>query len=509
MKKFIIAHDLGTSGNKASLVSTDGKILKSFTQKYPIEHPKPGWAQQDPKQWWQAVCCCTREILQGINANEVAGICLTGQMMCCLPVDSGGNPLYPALIWADGRASEEAETLRRLIGDDVFYKTVGMRISANYGLPKLMWIKKHEPDVYRATFKFLSPKDYINLRLTGQFSIDPENAAFWHCYDLNKRDWAPHLLQAAGIDSGKLPHIVDISTVIGIVLPDAAAECGLLQGTPVLMGPGDGSAATLGAAVLCTGEAYISLGTSSWVCMLSGKDCLDTKQRVAKINYLDTLRYSGSMQAGGYAYQWLQDVLCQPEATRAAKEDLSLHKLVNEYAATSPAGAGGVLFQPYLMGERSPLWDTRLRGAFIGLTSKTTRADLCRSVMEGVALHLNWIYRCILEMNTIERATSIKLVGGGAKSLVWSQIFADVFGIPIEIAARPEHAGALGTAVVAGVGLGLYKDYLILRQFQPVDQVIEPDLSKRALYRELSFIFEDSIGAMSETHHRLSKLSSI
>ena len=507
MKRYIVAHDLGTSGNKASLVSIDGEISRSFTEAYSIERPQPGWTQQDPEQWWKAVCRCNLELLRDINPSEVAGICLTGQMMCCLPVDESGHPLYPAVIWADGRALEEADTLRSLIGDDKFYKTVGMRISPNYGLPKMMWLKKHEPAIYRDTYKFLSPKDYINLRLTGHYVIDPENAAFWHCYDINTRGWATQLLSQTAIEMDKLPEILDISTVIGTVLPDAAAQCGLLEGTTVIMGPGDGSAATLGAAVLSAGEAYISLGTSSWVSMITGKKNLDAKQRIAKINYLETIRDSGAMQSGGYAYQWVKELLCQSEAIRADKENTSLHVLVDELAATSYAGSGGVLFQPYLMGERAPLWDIRLRGAFIGLTSKTRRADLCRSVMEGVALHLEWIYRCILETNMIEGATSIKLIGGGAKSLIWSQIFADVFGTPIEIIARPDHAGTLGTAVVGGVGLGMYEDYSILKEFQPVTRVIEPDLTTRTIYRELSSILEYSIDIMSEVHHRLGSLN--
>lgn len=506
MKRYIVAHDLGTSGNKASLVSIDGEISRSFTEAYSTECPQPGWAQQDPEKWWKAVCRCNFELLRDIDPSEVAGICLTGQMMCCLPVDESGNPLYPAVIWADGRAFEEANTLRSLIGDDKFYNTVGMRISPNYGLARMMWLKKHEPDIYRATYKFLSPKDYINLRLTGRYVIDPENAAFWHCFDINTRSWASQLLSQTAIEMDKLPEILDISMVIGTVIPDAAAQCGLLEGTPVIMGPGDGNAATLGAAVLSVGEAYISLGTSSWVSMITGKKNLDTKQRIAKINYLETIRDSGTMQAGGYAYQWVKKLLCQSEAIRAAKENTSLHTLVDELAATSHAGSEGVLFQPYLMGERAPLWDIRLRGAFIGLTSKTTRADLCRSVMEGVALHLEWIYRCILETNMIEGTNSIKLIGGGAKSLIWSHIFADVFGTPIELIERPEHAGTLGTAVVGGVGLGLYKDYSILKKFQPVVRVIEPDPEVRSIYRELSSILECSIDIMSDIHHRLSSL---
>lgn len=501
MKQYIIAHDLGTSGDKASLVCTDGTIEKSCTQGYPMEHPHTGWAQQDPDLWWDAFCRCNRELLEGIQLDAIAGVCLTGQMMSCLPVNKAGEALYPAMIWADGRASEEADVLRKMVGAWEFYQMVGMRVSANYGLPKMMWLKKHLPEIYQKTFKFLSPKDYINCKLTGRFAIDPENAAFLHCMDLRTGTWSEPLLKEAGIDPQKLPELLPLSAVIGTVKAEVAKKCGLMTGTPVIMGPGDGGAATLGAAVLEPGEAYTSLGTSSWVCVVSGLPHLDREQRIAKINYLGTLRDSGTMQAGGFAHRWMETLLCEPEMSRAAQEGVSIHELVEQLARTSPVGSGGVLFQPYLMGERAPLWDTQMRGAFLGLTSQTTRADLCRSVLEGVVLHLNWIYRCILSANGMQGVTSMKMVGGGAKSPLWSQIFADVFGIPIEITGKPDQAGALGTAVVAGVGLGIYPNYSMIRQFQPVVHKVQPDLSHQAFYAKLGSRLEETAAALTPLYH--------
>lgn len=501
MKQYIIAHDLGTSGDKASLVRLDGVICRNTTYAYPMEHPHTGWAEQDPNLWWDAFCKGNRELLNGVQPEEIAGICLTGQMMACLPVDDTGEALHPAIIWADGRAEEQACALKERIGAWEFYQTVGMRISANYGLPKMVWLKENKPEIYEKTHRFLSPKDYINGKLTGRFVIDPENAAFLHCTDLKSGTWSAQLLQEAGISVDKMPEILPLSTVIGGVTSNAAAACGLTEGTPVIMGPGDGGAATLGAAVLEPGEAYASVGTSSWICVVSGRPDLDCEQRVAKIKYLDTMRDSGTMQTGGFAHRWMENLLCQPEQLRAQQEGRSIHQLVEEYAKTSQPGSGGVLFHPYLMGERAPIWDMQMRGAFLGITAQTTRADLCRGVLEGVALHLHWIYRCILSANHMQGVTSMKMVGGGAQSALWSQIFADVFGIPIEITGKPDQAGALGTAVIAGVGLGLYADYNVIREFQPVIRTVQPNPALRDLYGRLSRIMERTATAIEPFYH--------
>ena len=501
MKQYIIAHDLGTSGDKASLVRTDGVIEKSITFSYPMEHPQPGWAQQDPQLWRDAFCRGNRDLLAGIPADAISGVCLTGQMMSCLPVDREGKELYPAMIWADGRAGEEALVLEKEIGAWEFYQITGMRISANYGLPKMMWLKKHEPAIYEKTWKFLSPKDYINTWLTGRFAVDPENAAFLHCADLESGTWAEELLEKAGISIEKMPEILPISTIIGTVKADIASQCGLPAGTPVVMGPGDGGAATLGAAVLEPGEAYASIGTSSWVCVISGQNTLDREQRVAKIHYLDTFRDSGTMQTGGFSHRWMEELLCEPESQRAKQEGVSLHQLVEEYARTSQPGSNGVLFHPYLMGERAPIWDTEMQGAFLGLNAKTTRADLCRSVLEGVVLHLHWIYRSIISANGVENVRTIKMVGGGAQSALWSQIFADVFGIPVDITGKPDQAGALGTAVIAGVGLGIYSDFSIIRQFQPVIRTVQPNPNLYALYKKMGKVLEDTAAAMKSFYH--------
>lgn len=506
MEKYLIAHDLGTSVNKASLITTEGIILRTHSVGYPVHHKLPGWAEQDPNQWWDAFCECNSAILQGIDINEVAGISLTGQMMCCLPVASSGKVLYPAIIWADRRAEEESLYLSNSFGVERYYQTTGMRNSPNYTLPKIMWLKKHFPEVYNKTYKFISPKDYINYRLTGRFCTDPESAAYMHCLDWRTKQWSGSLLEIAEIDEEKMPEIMPSSTIIGFVSQSAAKESMLRAGLPVVMGIGDGGATTLGTAVLEPGEAYTSLGTSSWVCVITGKTNLDPQRSFSKLNYLGTTRDSGTMQAGGYSFEWMKNTLCEPELELARRNGDSVYTHIEQKMEQSAPGARGILFLPYLLGERSPFWDPKLKAAFLGIGAQASRIDLCRSVMEGVTMHLKLIFERIRDVNEPIEISSMKLVGGGAKNLLWRQIFADIYNMPIQITLQPEQAGTLGTAVLAGVGLGIYSDISVIRQFQKTTEIIYPIPENVSLYSRLFEIFIDSQKVMTEINHRLTEL---
>jgi len=506
-KSYLIAHDLGTSGNKAVLVTSDGKIARSHSVSYSVDKTVPGQAEQDPRVWWEAFCQCNRILLEGINCSEVAGVSLCRQMMCCLPVDRKGRILHSAIIWADNRATQEAEQIEALVGKEQFYQIVGMRASANYSLPKIVWLKKHLPKVFRDTYKILNPKDYINYLLTGRFGTDPETAAYMHCFDWRSKSWSPELMKAAGVGVEKLTELVDTGVVLGEVTSAAAQVCGLAAGTPVVMGIGDGGAATLGTATIEPGEAYTSLGSSSWVCVVTGSKKMDPDRSISKLNFLNTQRDSGTMQAGGYSYSWLRDTLCGQECEQARLSRDKDYVLIDRLAEQASPGAGGVLFLPYLFGERSPYWDTKLRGAFLGITAQTGRADLCRSVLEGVSMHLGLILDRIRQVNQLSDIRCMKLVGGGANSLLWRQIFADVYGLPVTTTDKSDLAGALGVAAIAGVAVGMYPDINVVKNFQQVTSVTKPDPEKQAYYRQLSELFRDSHEALKDINHRLAALN--
>lgn len=506
MKNYLIAHDLGTSCDKAVLISSSGEVLRVCSENYPVQIPKNGFAVQYPKDWWKAFCACNHQLLYGLDGKEVAAVSLCSQLMCALAVDQHGTPLYPAIIWADTRAGKEARQLEGRVGEEEFYRITGMRAAAGYTLPKLMWLKKQQPQIYKRTYRFLNVKDFINFRLTGQMATDPECAAYMHCADWRTGDWSQTLLDAAEIDREKLPVILPIGSIVGEVTSEAALESGLPAGTPVIMGTGDGGAATLGAGVIDPGDAYTSLGTSSWVSVVTGSKQLDPERGISKLIYLDTLRDSGTMQAGGYSYSWLRNTLCGEERIEAKQTGKKDYILIDHLAETASPGAGGVLFLPYLLGERSPYWDTDLRGAFLGISSHTKKGDICRSVLEGVAMHLKMILARIMNVNQISTLNCMNLVGGGASSTLWRHIFADVYGMPVYSDRLSDVAGAMGVAVIAGTAIKMFPDRRVIRDLHGSPVITEPNMEHHQLYQELSEIFQYAGQACMEVSHRLVKL---
>lgn len=506
METYLLAQDIGTSAAKAALFSTDGRLMRTCSAAYEVQSPHPGWAQQNAMDWWNAFCQNNRTILEGIDPSCLAAVSVSGQMMGCLPVGRDGSPLFPALIWADGRAVPQADLIRRTVGHRVFFSITGMGISENYALPKILWLREHEPEIYEKTFCFQQSKDFIVQKLTGQFVTESSDAQYYHAYDILRGCWSSRLLDAFGVEKERFPRLVQAGTQVGCVLPGVAAECGLPAGTPVVEGLGDGRAALVGTGVLDIGDAYISLGTSSWLSLISTSTELDPDSGEDKIVFIEPGVFvcGGTMNAGGYSFDWMRRVLCGPEAAQARAQGGSVYDHIDVLTKSSRPGAGGVLFLPYLLGERDPYLDPNARGAFLGLSSHTTRADLCRSVMEGVAMHLN-LFKQKLEQT--EQIKTMRIVGGGAKNPVWRQIFADVMNMPILETNVSDEAGSLGTAVMAGVGVGLYQDVRAVRDFQRVLSVTQPNPQNRAVYAAAQTVFNGAYAAVRDVSHALAALS--
>lgn len=499
MKRYFLAHDIGTSCDKAVLVDPEGRVFRTVSQGYPI-HFGPQQAEQDPEDWWRAFCISTRKLLADVRPEQILAVAVSGQMMACLPVDRAGRALRPAMIWADARAARQTEEIVAQVGAETYYRTTGMRPSANYALSKMRWFRQQEPRLYAQTFCFLAAKDYVNHRLTGVFATDREDAAYMHAYDIVARDWSGALLQAAGIERDKMPPIREQATVLGTTGREQQRETGLAPGTPVVLCAGDGDMATLGAGVVEVGDAYTSVGTSSWVSVLTGSPRMDGRQRIAKADCFGLWRDSGTMQAGGFSYSWFRNLLCESEANAG---DPAFLAQLEARAEASPPGAGGVLYLPYLMGERSPWWDNRLRGAFLGLQGDTTRGDMARAVLEGVALNLGLIYDVIRETVPEVQPQKMRLIGGGGKSRLWRQIFADVYGLPVVQTNVSEQAGALGCAVLAGIALGMYRDRGVIREIETIQTVTEPDPQRTAFYRDLRGLFAKAAQAVAPVSHWL------
>jgi xylulokinase len=504
MKRYILAHDLGTSGNKATLYHTDGRMAASCVREYPAYYPASGWVEQDPEDWWKAVCSSTRELIEksGISAGEIEAVSFSAQMMGCLPVDVQGKPLRPMIIWADTRAGKEEAFMKERIGMERGYEITGHRLSASYSAAKLLWIRNHEPQVYHKCRWMLQAKDYIIFRLTGNIVTDYSDASGTNLFDIRKKCWSEEIISALDIDPSILPEPHPSTDIGGRVTREAAELTGLLEGTPVVIGGGDGSCACAGAGVVEEGSAYHVLGSSSWISMASKSPYFDPELRTFNWVHLDPELYTpcGTMQAAGYSYNWYKRTLCQMETMEAEEAGISPYERINEGVKKAEPGAGGVIYLPYILGERSPRWDADVRGAFLGMSVTTTKEDLSRAVLEGVSYNL----RIILESLKQGRAINdLRVIGGGAKGEAWLQILADIYQMPLKVPVYLEEATSLGAAVCAGVGVGIYPDFSAVKRINPVVREILPQKSLAGRYDKLYTIFNQAYEGLKEVNQGL------
>lgn len=508
MSRFILAHDLGTTGNKATLYDEEGALLGSAFYGYGTEYAHTGWAEQNPEDWWRAVCTSTQDLLHTsrVQPGEVAAITFSGQMMGAVPLDDHARPLRNAIIWADQRAVRQERWLGERISPEEVYRITGHRLSASYSLCKILWLRDHEPDIYHATWKFVHAKDAIVARLTGNFVTEPTDASGMNLYDLEAGSWSERILQAAELDPAKLPTLRRSIDVVGTVLPQVTDEIGMPAGTPVVIGGGDGMCAAAGAGVVREGTAYNYVGSSSWIALATRKPIFDPGFRTFTWAHLVPGMFSpcGTMQAAGGSYQWARDRLCAVEKQAADALGISAYELMNINAEKSPPGARGLIYLPYLLGERSPRWNPRARGAFIGLTIRHTHSDIVRAVLEGITMNL----RVILEAFTGQgaRIDAMRVIGGGARGRFWNRIMADIYGLPVQRLAILEEATSMGAALAGGIGVGLYSDFSMSEHMNRTVEVIEPDPRAQAVYARLYPIFEAAYQALVPIYDMLAEV---
>src|SRR5271157_2931715 len=331
MARYLLAHDLGTSGNKATLYTYDGALVASRTAAYDTHYFNGNWAEQNPEDWWQAICLSTRRLLEEAkaHASDIAVVALSGQMMGCTPVDREGAALRPSILYCDQRATAETRQILSKIDLAGFYRIVGHRASASYPLEKLMWVRDHEPDVYARTYKTLCAKDYINCRLTGRMATDYSDASGANAFDLNTFRWSEKIVELAGLDGEMFPEPLESTAILGTVTRQAAEETGLKEGTPVAVGGGDGSCAGVGVGSIRPGTAYNYLGSSSWVALTVEKPIVDSEMRTMNWAHCvpGYLHPSGTMQTAGSSHAWLKNTLCQAEVEQAAARGVSPYRL--------------------------------------------------------------------------------------------------------------------------------------------------------------------------------------
>ena len=508
MKQYIIAHDLGTTGNKATLYNKEGQLIGSAFYGYDVDYVHTGWAEQNPEAWWQAVCVSTHQLLAETKTrpDDIACISFSGQMMGCVPLDKNGRPLRSAIIWADQRAVAQAQWVGERVPPDEVYRITGHPLTASYSLNKILWLRDHQPDIYRAAHKFVHAKDAMVARLTGHFVTDHSDASGMNLYDLAQQTWSARIVDAAGLNADQLPEIHASTDVVGEVRPAVAADVGVVAGTPVVIGGGDGVCAAAGAGAVAAGVAYNYIGSSSWISVITEKPILDPDQVTNTFAHMvpGLFMPCGTMQAAGASYQWARDQLGQTETEAAAQLGLSPYELMNRVAQSSAPGANGLLFLPYLMGERSPHWNPKARAGFIGLTIRHTRADMIRAALEGITMNLRLILLGFLRQGA--SIDAMRVIGGGARGLFWNQMMADMYDRPVQRLAILGEATSMGAALAGGIGVGLYPDFAMSRTMNPIAQTVEPNPAAQAAYRQNYPIFEAAYKALLPIYDMLAEV---
>ncbi|MDR2759934.1 MAG: hypothetical protein LBB78_11205, partial [Spirochaetaceae bacterium] len=456
MSQGILVYDIGTTSVKSAVFDPDGLPAGSVSAPYRTEFPRPGWAEQDPEQFWAAAVKGTRELFAqpGAASREIIALGLTGHMNGCLPVDARGNPTHPELIHADSRSGLQSARIRRLLGEDYLYRETANRTDEHLSLPKILWLRDEQGDAFNRTAWFLNAKDYLRFKLTGVLGYtDFSDASLTGAFNLEKRDWSWDIIDALGLPRERFPAVGSSIERGGVLTKEAAAILGLPQGIPVSLGGGDASCATRGSGITGGGEAYISLGSSAWVSRLSPSPVLDPKRRIQNFFDLDgrSCNVCGTLQSAGIAVDWAMGILRD-----FGSGDSPDYRQIERELEAVPPGSEGVIFLPYLMGERTPHWDAAARGMFIGLSLSSNSKTLLRSVYEGIAFGLKEIVDIYGDMG--RPVDSLVLLGGGIRSDFWRRIICDVIGKPMIIHPFPTHAISLGAAMAAGVAAGLWPD---------------------------------------------------
>lgn len=508
-KDLIISYDLGTSGNKATLFDSDGNLLANSFKSYDTYYFKPGWAEQNPKDWWDSVRNSTLELLEKAPhaKKNLVGISFGGQMMGCCPIGKNGEPLINAIIWSDQRAYKERELLRDRITDEYAYKTTGNVVCANYLAAKIMWLKKNHSDVYKNTYKFLQAKDFIEFILTGNTYTDYSDGSGTNLFDIRNKKWSKEILSEASISCEKLPDVVPSVKIIGEVKKEIADLINLPRGLPVIIGGGDGPCATVGAGATRPNSCYNIFGSSSWTSLTTSKPLYDKPMRTFILNHLDPDLYMavGAMQSAGASFSWLESWLAGSEKNVSEQLGISSYELMDEIAKKSEPGSKGVIFLPYLMGERSPYWDTEVKGAFLGLTRVVERKDIIRSVLEGIVFHMRLILE-ILEEN-VGNIAEVRLIGSGGKSTLLQKLMADIWGKKIITMKYMKEATSIGAAVAALVGLGIKKDFYEAENFIKKSRAIECDPENKEIYNSYYRIFKSAYYDLKNINRALDKIT--
>lgn len=436
---YYIGIDLGTSSVKLILTDEEGKIIREADSIYPLEFPKTGWSQQNPQDWLNGVEDGLQRLLDGVESKNVAGIGIGGQMHGLVVLDENDTVIRPAILWNDARTAEETEWLNKAVGKERLTELTGNIAFAGFTAPKILWMKKNEPELFARIKKIMLPKDYLVYRFTGVHATDPSDASGTLLFDVQNKCWSKEMMEICGVDESQLPHIYESSAAVGILLPEVAARFALSDKVIVCAGAGDNAAAAVGCGIVGDGKCNISLGTSGTIFITSEKYTVDSNNALHSFAHADGgYHQMGCILSAASCNKWWMDIM---QSEDYAGEQRDVQQL----------GENNVFYLPYLMGERSPHNDTEARSAFIGMTMDTQRKEMTQAVLEGVAFAIRDCVEAAKKQGI--EITESSICGGGAKSDLWKKIVANILGITL-VVPKTEQGPAYGGAMLAAVSAG-------------------------------------------------------
>lgn len=480
-KDIFIGLDIGTSSCKALAIDAEARLLGSAAAEYPCSSPQPGWSEQNPADWWAGARTALRQLMQGLDASRVAGVGLSGQMHGMVALDKNNAPLRPAILWNDQRtAAQCAEITEKAGGPESLLRLTNNPMLTGFTGGKILWFRQNEPELYARTAKIVNPKDYIRLLLTGRLAMDVSDASGTGLFDVRRGCWSKELLGLLDLPETLFSPVLESTAIAGEVISAAAELTGLPTGIPVMAGGGDAVLSAVGMGLGSESQIAVTLGTSGVVARHCGAffENGGSKLQFSRACLPGMFHAMGVTLSAAGSYQWHEAVF----GDRRVESRGGRYRALDDEAEQSPPGANGVLFLPYLSGERCPLNDPAATGALLGLRANTTRGDLNRAVLEGVAFSLRQVYALMAEATG--PAERLVLAGGGAVSALWRQIMADVFALPVMTLEAGEEGSGFGAAIVAALGLGQWKSLQEASALLKVKTETLPRAENAAAYEE-------------------------
>ncbi|RPI91193.1 MAG: xylulokinase [Chloroflexi bacterium] len=495
-KQYFLGIDTSTTSSKALLIDQEGKVVAVASSPHTLQTPKPLWSEQDPREWWEAVSASIKQVLteSGVGVDSVAAVGLTGQMHGLVLLDEAGEVLRPAILWNDQRTQAECDEIHARIGRERFIRISGNVALTGFTAPKILWVQKNEPQVYAKGRHVLLPKDYIRLKLTGEYAMDKADGAGTVLFDLKSRNWSPEILEELGIDPAWMPPTFEGPEFTGRVTRAAAAATGLKEGTPVAAGGGDQAAGAVGVGAVEPGIVGLTVGTSGVVFATTPSALIEPEGRLHAFCHAvpGMWHFMGVMLSAAGSLQWYRDTLAPT---------MSFDDLLKE-AESVPAGSEGLQFLPYLSGERTPYPDPLARGAFVGLTIRHGRGHMTRAVLEGVSFGLKDSFTLIQNAG-LGTITQVRGSGGGTKGALWRQILASVLDAEL-VTVNTTEGGAYGAALLAGVGAGAWRDVpSACKAAIKITGSTSPDLAQVETYRKAYPVYRELYPALKPSFDKM------